>query len=63
MKKNSSKILPEKYEGKDNKIILGTYNEAPKYMKLNEYINMDIELIVIQYIKILKVYLLFIMKV
>ncbi len=38
MKKNSSKILPEKYEGKDNKIILGTYNEAPKYMQLNEYI-------------------------
>ena len=38
MKKISSKILPEKYEGKDNKIILGTYNEAPKYMQLNEYI-------------------------
>ena len=38
MKKNSSKILPEKYEGKDNKIILGTYDEAPKYMQLNEYI-------------------------
>ena len=30
--------LSEKYEGKENRIILGNYNEAPKYMQLNEYI-------------------------